>query len=70
MATLWETLLFWKKKSPKMLKEGVDFHYVDLDLVGAEGQSECSGYLETSSSRLFNLGGVTEQCDAEGPIDP
>ena len=38
MATLWETLLFWKKKSPKMLKEGVDFHYVDLDLVGAEGQ--------------------------------
>jgi hypothetical protein len=21
-----------------MLKEGVDFHYVDLDLVGAEGQ--------------------------------
>jgi len=38
METLWEKLLFWKKKSPKMLEEGVDFHYVDLDLVGAEGQ--------------------------------
>ena len=38
METLWEKLLFWKKKSPKMLKEGVDFHYVDLDLVGEEGQ--------------------------------
>ena len=30
MATLWEKLLFWKK-SPKMLEEGVDFRYVDLD---------------------------------------
>ena len=32
METLWEKLLFWKKKSPKMLEQGVDFHYVDLDL--------------------------------------
>ena len=32
METLWEKLLFWKKKSPKMLEEGVDFRYVDLDL--------------------------------------
>jgi len=32
METLWEKLLFWKKKSPKMLEEGVDFHYVDLNL--------------------------------------
>ena len=38
METLWEKLLFWKKKSPKMLEQGVDFHYVDLDLVDSEGQ--------------------------------
>ena len=31
METFWEKLLFWKKKSPKMLEEGVDFRYVDLD---------------------------------------
>ena len=28
MAQLWENLQFWKK--PKMLKEGVDFRYIDF----------------------------------------
>jgi len=30
METLWEKLLFWKKK-PKMLEEGVDYQFVDLN---------------------------------------
>ena len=36
METLWEKLLFWKKK-PKMLKEGIDFEFVEFkesDLTG------------------------------------
>ena len=38
MATLWEKLLFWKKK-PKMLKEGVDYAFVDFvesDITGLQ----------------------------------
>lgn len=30
MGTLWEKLLFWKKK-PKMLEEGVDYEFVNLN---------------------------------------
>lgn len=30
METLWEKLLFWKKK-PKMLKEGVDYSFIDFN---------------------------------------
>jgi hypothetical protein len=36
METLWDKLLFWKKK-PKMLKEGIDFEFVEFkesDLTG------------------------------------
>ena len=37
METLWEKLLFWKKQ--KMLKEGVDYHFIDFkdsDITGIE----------------------------------
>jgi len=30
METLWEKLLFWKKK-PKMLEEGVDYEFINLN---------------------------------------
>ena len=36
----------------------------------AEGQSENIRFFENLSHRLFHLGGVTEQYDAEGSVDP
>ena len=30
MEALWEKLLFWKKK-PKMFKESVDYHFINLN---------------------------------------
>ena len=38
METLWEKILFWKK-SKKMLKEGIDYHFFDFkdsDISGIE----------------------------------
>ena len=31
METLWEKLLFWKQKKPKMLKEGTDYQFFNLN---------------------------------------